>query len=137
MYISVEGLIGSSYNDKLVGNGTANTLQGGRGNDALSGQGGADILEGGAGNDSLFGGAGNDQFFFGSGFGKDTIADWQDGPWFLAHDYISFKGMGLSMADLSITYSGGNAIVSVGVLHGVITILSAPVGSIGADDFLF
>ena len=76
-------------------------------------------------------------FFFGSGFGKDTIADWQDGPWFLAQDYISFKGMGLSMADLSITYSGGNAIVSVGALHGVITILSAPVGSIGADDFLF
>jgi serralysin len=133
-YISIEGLIGSSYNDKLIGNGSANTLRGGRGNDALSGQGGADILEGGAGNDSLLGGAGNDTFLFGQGFGKDTIADWQDG---LANDVISFKGMGLSMADLSITYCGGNAVVSVPDLHGQITILSVPVGSLGADDFLF
>ena len=137
MYISIEGLIGSVHNDTLIGNGSANTLRGGRGNDTLSGLGGADILDGGAGNDSLRGGAGNDTFLFTGGIGHDTIVDWQDGPWFLAHDYISFQGMGLSMADLSITYSGGNAIVSVAALHGDITILSAPVGSIGADDFLF
>ncbi len=137
MYISIEGLIGSAHNDTLIGNGSANTLRGGRGNDTLSGLGGADILDGGAGNDSLRGGAGNDTFLFTGGIGHDTIVDWQDGPWFLAHDYISFKGMGLSMADLSISYSGGNAIVSVAALHGDITILGVLPGSLGADDFLF
>jgi serralysin len=137
MYISIEGLVGSVHNDSLFGDGSANTLRGGRGNDVLSGLGGADILDGGGGNDSLRGGAGNDTFLFTGGIGSDTIVDWQDGPWFLAHDYISFQGMGLSMADLSITYSGGNAIVSVPALHGDITILSVAVGSIGADDFLF
>jgi Ca2+-binding RTX toxin-like protein len=137
MYIGIEGLIGSAHNDTLIGNGSANTLRGGRGNDALSGLGGADILDGGAGNDCLRGGAGNDTFLFARGFGSDTIADWQDGPWFLAHDYISFQGAGLSMADLSISYSGGNAVVSVAALHGDVTVLGVLPGSLGADDFLF
>jgi serralysin len=137
MYIGIEGLIGSAHNDTLIGNGSANTLRGGRGNDTLSGLGGADILDGGAGNDSLRGGAGNDTFLFMGGIGHDTIVDWQDGPWFLAHDYISFQGMGLSMADLSISYCGGNAVVSVAALHGDITVLGVLPGSLGADDFLF
>ena len=136
MYISIEGLIGSVHNDSLFGNGSANTLRGGRGNDALSGLGGADILDGGGGNDSLRGGAGNDTFLFTGGIGSDTIVDWQDGPWFLAHDYISFQGMGLSMADLSIAYSGGTRSWTSRLArrhhHSDVA-----VGSIGADDFLF
>ena len=41
------------------------------------------------------------------------------------------------MADLLITYSCGNAIVSVAALHGDITVLGVLPGSLGADDCLF
>jgi Ca2+-binding RTX toxin-like protein len=47
----IEGVIGSSFNDVLIGDGGANTLAGGDGND---------LLIGGAGNDTLAGGAGAD-----------------------------------------------------------------------------
>ena len=41
------------------------------------------------------------------------------------------------MAQLSITYSAGNATVTVIPTGDEIHILGAPVGSIGVDDFLF
>jgi Ca2+-binding RTX toxin-like protein len=50
---SIEDLFGSSYNDKLIGNGDDNTLNGQNGNDTLKGGGGADTLIGGKGNDIL------------------------------------------------------------------------------------
>jgi Ca2+-binding RTX toxin-like protein len=50
-YISIEGLIGSAYDDDLRGNDGANTIAGGLGNDTLSGGLGADTLAGGAGFD--------------------------------------------------------------------------------------
>jgi serralysin len=136
MYISVEGLIGSPFNDTLTGNSSKNELRGGAGNDVLRGEGGADHLEGGAANDILYGGTGNDTFFFARGFGSDVIVDWQDG-WF-SNDVISFRGQHLSMADLEISYSFWGATVSVIPSHGdQIFILGAAAGSLGADDFLF
>ena len=72
-----EKLIGSSFNDNLSGNGTANRLEGGAGNDTL---------QGGAGADSLQGGEGPDLFLYaslsdaGNGSGsRDLISDWQSG----------------------------------------------------------
>jgi Ca2+-binding RTX toxin-like protein len=59
-YNSIEGLIGSSSADLLLGNDDNNTLQGGAGDDTLKGSDGDDILEGGAGADSLNGGDGKD-----------------------------------------------------------------------------
>jgi serralysin len=50
-YVSIEGLIGSAFNDLLVGNAGANRLLGGAGNDMLIGGAGADVLDGGAGFD--------------------------------------------------------------------------------------
>src|SRR5262249_47255865 len=50
-YASIEGLIGSAFDDALIGNSGNNILQGGAGNDELSGNGGTDTLEGGEGND--------------------------------------------------------------------------------------
>ncbi|GJE27980.1 DUF642 domain-containing protein [Methylobacterium organophilum] len=51
--ISIERVMGSSYNDTLTGNATANDLSGGAGNDTIEGLGGADTLDGGAGIDTV------------------------------------------------------------------------------------
>ena len=47
----IENLVGSGFDDVLVGDGAVNALSGGAGNDRLVGNGGADRLDGGAGND--------------------------------------------------------------------------------------
>ena len=49
-------IIGSMYDDDLVGNGEANSLMGGDGDDELTGMGGDDTVEGGAGADIMDGG---------------------------------------------------------------------------------
>ncbi|MET0362858.1 MAG: calcium-binding protein, partial [Sphingobium sp.] len=51
-FSGIEGLIGSSFNDSLYGDGSANRLDGGIGDDTLVGGGGADALVGGAGTDT-------------------------------------------------------------------------------------
>ncbi|WP_161140691.1 beta strand repeat-containing protein [Propylenella binzhouense] len=50
--VSIENLTGSSFDDKLLGNGSANVLSGGGGNDILFGLGGDDTLDGGEGSDT-------------------------------------------------------------------------------------
>jgi len=48
----VEGVLGSRFDDRLLGNAAANRLVGGAGNDVLEGRAGADVLEGGEGTDT-------------------------------------------------------------------------------------
>ncbi|MBB5747591.1 DUF4214 domain-containing protein [Brevundimonas variabilis] len=67
----VERVVGTRYNDIIVGDDNANTLTGGFGGDTLSGGGGADILNGDAGDDSLAVGAGDD--VLSGGEGADTL----------------------------------------------------------------
>jgi Ca2+-binding RTX toxin-like protein len=57
---SIEGLIGTIFGDRLVGDDGDNILTGGGGNDQLTGAAGNDILRGGAGSDILRGGDGVD-----------------------------------------------------------------------------
>jgi hypothetical protein len=58
---SVEVVIGSGFDDTLIGNDKANTLDGAGGTDRLEGLGDADTLIGGLGtNDATFGGEGDD-----------------------------------------------------------------------------
>ena len=57
-YTSVEGVIGSAYNDTIAGDAGDNVLTGRLGNDLLQGRGGNDVLVGGAGSDTLDGGTG-------------------------------------------------------------------------------
>jgi Ca2+-binding RTX toxin-like protein len=66
-YTSIEGVIGSAFNDTLTGDGNVNDLRGGDGDDFLSGGGGNDVLRGEAGNDNLEGGAGEDSLDGGDG----------------------------------------------------------------------
>ncbi|MFO1037310.1 MAG: calcium-binding protein [Geminicoccaceae bacterium] len=68
--ISIEGLVGSAFNDSLGGNAGSNAINGLAGNDKLYGDAGDDSLRGGNGDDSLFGGLGNDRLD--GGAGKDT-----------------------------------------------------------------
>ena len=63
----VENLRGGAGNDRLSGNGQANTIEGGAGNDHILGRGGNDILRGGNGQDVLDGGKGNDRLEGGAG----------------------------------------------------------------------
>lgn len=67
VFVSIEGLQGTSYGDMLQGNGAANELKGLGGNDELLGGGGADTLYGGIYYDTLVGGDGSDVLSGGSG----------------------------------------------------------------------
>lgn len=60
MFVSIEALIGSGYNDMLYGSGGDNRISGGAGNDTLFGLAGDDVLVGGSGADALNGGDGFD-----------------------------------------------------------------------------
>jgi Ca2+-binding RTX toxin-like protein len=78
IYISIENLAGSSFDDTLLGDNIANVLSGsyypsgptgndhlyGRGgNDTLFGYDGNDTLDGGLGVDAMYGGTGNDSYY--------------------------------------------------------------------------
>jgi Ca2+-binding RTX toxin-like protein/acid phosphatase family membrane protein YuiD len=78
--LNFENIIGSDFDDTLVGDDLANVIDGGAGNDVIvSGAGddtviggaGDDIIDSGAGNNTVAGGAGND--IIDSGAGNDII----------------------------------------------------------------
>jgi Ca2+-binding RTX toxin-like protein len=69
--ISIEGIIGSSFNDTLIGSNSDNSLIGNLGNDTLNGLAGNDFLDGGNDNDILNGVDGNDSLV--GGDGNDTL----------------------------------------------------------------
>ncbi len=63
----IEGILGSAFDDTLIGATGGEFLIGGAGRDVLRGEAGADTLEGGNGNDTLIGGAGADALRGGAG----------------------------------------------------------------------
>jgi Ca2+-binding RTX toxin-like protein len=63
--ISIEGAIGSDYDDRITGNALNNVLYGAGGDDLLKAGDGNDLLRGGAGDDTLIGGSGYDRASFG------------------------------------------------------------------------
>lgn len=87
--VDVENVVGSDYNDRLIGNVGVNTLYGGDGDDILKGKGGNDTFFGGAGNDTIRGDSGADKFY-GSvgndvllGLAGDDLLNGEDGDDFL------------------------------------------------------
>jgi uncharacterized repeat protein (TIGR01451 family) len=100
---SIEGMVGSSFNDVLTGDGRANIIDGGAGNDTLFGLDGDDTyLLGGAGDDSLQGGNGNDQLV--GNAGTDTLNGGSGFDWALY--YAAPSGVTVSLT--AGTASGGD-----------------------------
>jgi Ca2+-binding RTX toxin-like protein len=79
VYVSIEDLTGTFFNDVLVGNSSGNVIRGENGRDAVFGREGNDTLQGGEGADSLSGGAGVDELT--GGLGLDSfVFDTPAGP---------------------------------------------------------
>ncbi|SMX31398.1 calcium-binding protein [Octadecabacter ascidiaceicola] len=139
--IDIENVFGSLFNDDIYGDDTANELSGyngvdelfGRaGDDTLNGGGNLDYLNGGAGNDVLAGGGGFDRFIFDTaGFGQDTITDFTNNQ-----ELMDMRGSGLSFADLTITQTGGDTVISVTATTDSITLLGIT-SLINENDFIF
>ncbi|MEW6454449.1 MAG: calcium-binding protein, partial [Pseudomonadota bacterium] len=66
IYVSVENLVGTAFDDVLRGDANANYIFGSTGNDTIEGRGGNDFLNGGGGNDA---------YVFSRGDGTDTVYD--------------------------------------------------------------
>lgn len=81
MFISIENVTGSAFDDLIYGTDGANTIRGGEGNDRLRGEDGDDTIFGGTGDDEIRGGNGNDIIHGGAGAddirggsGRDTLS---------------------------------------------------------------
>ncbi len=117
-----ENIIGSSFNDALVGANGANN-----------------VLSGGAGNDFLAGLTGDDTFIFASSDDIDTIDDFTPGMG--TDDVIALSGFGASFDTFTevfnaATESGGNTTIDFG--SGDMLILTGVAkADLHQDDFLF
>lgn len=69
-----ENVVGTLFDDILIGDAAGNILEGLGGNDEIRGAAGDDTLSGGDGNDSLYGGAGADSLVGGSGTDTASFA---------------------------------------------------------------
>jgi Ca2+-binding RTX toxin-like protein len=131
-YVQVEGVVGSSYNDSLFGDG---------GDNILDGQGGDDLLNGFGGYDHLRGGEGSDTFAFGAGSGNDTIVDFTpDGA---HHDVIQIasnvNGSGIvNYATLQshLSQSGSSVFIDLGS-GATVEIHNIAIAQLSAFDFVF
>ncbi|WP_375465149.1 M10 family metallopeptidase C-terminal domain-containing protein [uncultured Methylobacterium sp.] len=110
-YVSIEGVMGSNFDDQLSGNNADNSLFGGLGNDQLYGNDGNDTLEGGGGADRLDGGAGFDTASYGDSTVGLTVslADPSKNTGVAAGDtYVSIEAI-LGSAHNDIFYGDANS----------------------------
>ncbi len=95
---SLENLLGSPVNDRILGNTSANGINGG---------GGDDLLIGGFGPDTLAGGPGRDTFVYAPGDGMDMITDFSP-----AEDFIALAAP-LTVEGVSIEAAGADTVLRV------------------------
>ena len=100
-------ITGNALANFITGNAGANHLRGEGGADRLIAGLGDDTLEGGAGDDILQGQGGADRFVMTASNGNDQILDWE-----ASTDVLDFSDLGLRFADLRITSSGNEALIS-------------------------
>ncbi len=110
--VGFENVIGSFYNDRLIGDGQANNLMGGAGNDTLMGGAGSDTLNGGAGIDTA------DYSYATSGVTVELRFGGADGDSFISVENLSGSGYGdvlkgNGLANLLIG-QGGNDVITAG-----------------------
>ncbi len=127
-FLNISGLIGSAFNDTLVGSivsVVANELRGGGGADSISDQGGNDTLLGEAGADTLYGGSDNDSLSGGDdndvlrgGVGSDTL---NGGAGFDIADYsideVAAVTVGLN-TNSAVTSTGNDSLTAIEGVKG-------------------
>ncbi|WP_084513777.1 calcium-binding protein [Azovibrio restrictus] len=101
---------GGKGNDNISGDLGDDTLLGGEGNDILYAGGGSDVLVGGVGNDYLYGEAGNDIYRFSRGDGQDNVGDYDTTA---GNKDVIGLGAGISASDVRITRSGDYMILNI------------------------
>jgi Ca2+-binding RTX toxin-like protein len=114
-----ENLTGSTFNDTLSGNGSAN------------------VLNGISGNDTLTGNAGNDTFVFGSSFGQDIISDFAAGAGI--GDVIEFHDgifADFSALQAASTQVGAHVQIAVDASNSIL-LKNVALGNLNQNDFLF
>lgn len=82
VFVSVENIFGSAFDDIFIGDGAANSFAGDDGDDSALGGGGGDFLSGGDGGDTLSGGESDDRIFGEAGddeLSGDARDDYLDG----------------------------------------------------------
>lgn len=120
---SIEGIFGTSYRDRLIGDFGANLLRGNAGNDDIRGHEDDDTLDGGSGDDLIYGGAGNDTIYL--KFGADTAYGGDGDDTFeldSAHDEFVIRG------------GAGRDTIKLDISHGSVDLRSMDFGSIEAVD---
>ncbi len=106
--ISIVGVAGTAFSDRLLGDTGINELIGNDGDDVIRGGNGDDIIIGGEGDDTLAGGDGADDFRFAGGTGADALAHAQSLGTDTINDYSAADGdsFGLSDADFGFGAAG-------------------------------
>ncbi|MCZ7929171.1 calcium-binding protein [Agrobacterium pusense] len=123
---TLENVVGTRFNDHLLGDIGANKLSGGDGDDILDGRSGNDVLfgeagsdmlkgyigkdtlEGGLGSDRLEGGIDDDTYVFARGDGDDVLVE-ADGEG--SNDHLRLKD--LNASDVKLIRAGSDLIVSI------------------------
>lgn len=131
----IEDVLGTHFDDVIMGNDAKNELKGKGGNDNIYGGDNDDTIIGGAGKDKVWGDDGDDIFVINAGGvsqKKDTIVkDFEDGS-----DLIDMSDTGLGFSDLDIS---GGAKTKISTDGGPVFLILEGVspGDITADDFIF
>jgi Ca2+-binding RTX toxin-like protein len=119
---SIEDVIGSAFNDIIIGK--ANAWD--------------NVFDGGGGNDTITGGLGNDRFVFRMGDGSDTVTDFTAGG---SADHVRLAGWGASFDTFAEVIAaadqvGADTVIDFG--NGqTLTLQNVTLGNLTSADFLF
>jgi Ca2+-binding RTX toxin-like protein len=139
-FSSIERVVGSGFDDGIVGSADNDTIEGGDGadniygevgNDTLIGDGGNDTFYGRIGDDTLTGGAGADRFVFGLAYDTETVTDFTDGS-----DLVDLID-GLTFTDLTETAIAGGVRLAITADPATwIDLIGVNTGQIDGGDFI-